>query len=303
MFLSSAVQYLSPFFAILGPIVWSPQTGTWHWSAFVVPLSDLLWFNWRILQFFRLLGTGFWILLVFLYFVIFWIFSVFENLSFWSPVVNSWIFSISRISCSGWFLFCAVCRFGRQQTTMYTPGPCDQRPLPPSTPQHSTPPTQPHPTASQPHPTTFFSRPLTRPHTLTTYHNTLETRMHGPSKTTLSQRVSPSTAGEMEDAVQARTSNTRNTASTRSGDTGGKGQTTLVRVNEGGRRNRWVHIFEVCRLFFSLREGDYIDWRYHMLDVSFELRGIFGMHVAVLCLCPCVSTARGFTSLPTGGGV
>ena len=138
---------------------------------------------------------------------------------------------------SFWLFFVLYCLQVRQ-TTMYTPGPSDQRPLPPSTPQHSTPPTQSHPTASQPHPTTFYSRPLTRPHTLTTYHNTLETRMHRPSKTTLSQRVSPSTAGEIEDAVQARTSNTWNTASTRSGDTGEKGQTTLVRVNEGGRRNR-----------------------------------------------------------------
>jgi len=30
---------------------------------------------------------------------------------------------------------------------------------------------------------------------------------------------------------------------------------------------------------------------------------VFGMHVAVLGLCPCVTTPRGFTPLPTGGGV
>jgi len=30
MFLFGAVQYLSPFFAVLGPIVWSLQAGTWH---------------------------------------------------------------------------------------------------------------------------------------------------------------------------------------------------------------------------------------------------------------------------------
>ena len=56
IFLFSAVQLLSPFFAVLGPIVWSPQTETWHWSSFVVPISDL--FKWRIVQFFRLLVTA-----------------------------------------------------------------------------------------------------------------------------------------------------------------------------------------------------------------------------------------------------
>jgi hypothetical protein len=44
---------ISSFFEVLGPIVWSHQIGTWHWSALVVPISDR--FNWRILQFFRLL--------------------------------------------------------------------------------------------------------------------------------------------------------------------------------------------------------------------------------------------------------
>jgi len=34
---------------VLGPIVWSPQTGTRHWNAFLVPISHL--FNWTILQF------------------------------------------------------------------------------------------------------------------------------------------------------------------------------------------------------------------------------------------------------------
>ena len=33
---------------ILGHIVWSLQTGTWHWRAFVVPISDLI--HQRILQ-------------------------------------------------------------------------------------------------------------------------------------------------------------------------------------------------------------------------------------------------------------
>jgi len=36
------------FLKILGTIVWSLQTGTWHWRAFVVPISDLL--HQRILQ-------------------------------------------------------------------------------------------------------------------------------------------------------------------------------------------------------------------------------------------------------------
>jgi len=37
---------------ILGHIVWSLQTGTWHWRAFVVPISDLI--HQRILQIFCL---------------------------------------------------------------------------------------------------------------------------------------------------------------------------------------------------------------------------------------------------------
>jgi len=50
---------------------------------------------------------------------------------------------------------------------------------------------------------------------------------------------------------------------TRAGVTlgGGGGETTRVHVNERGGRPQRVHIFEVCRLFFSLREGDYIDSR------------------------------------------
>ena len=40
------------FLKILGHIVWSLQTGTWHWRAFVVPISDLI--HQRILQIFCL---------------------------------------------------------------------------------------------------------------------------------------------------------------------------------------------------------------------------------------------------------
>ena len=40
------------FLKILGHIVWSLQTGTWHWRAFVVPISDLI--HLRILQIFCL---------------------------------------------------------------------------------------------------------------------------------------------------------------------------------------------------------------------------------------------------------
>ena len=35
--------------------------------------------------------------------------------------------------------------------------------------------------------------------------------------------------------------------------TRGGGETTLVRVAQGGRRHWRVHIFEFCRLFFSLK--------------------------------------------------
>jgi len=44
------------FFEVLGPNVWFLQTGTWHWSVFVVPTSDLL--NWRTLQCFWLLALS-----------------------------------------------------------------------------------------------------------------------------------------------------------------------------------------------------------------------------------------------------
>ena len=37
-------------------------------------------------------------------------------------------------------------------------------------------------------------------------------------------------------------------------------KTSSTRVIEGGMRHRQVHVFELCRLFFSHREGDYIQW-------------------------------------------
>jgi len=109
---------------------------------------------------------------------------------------------------------------------------------------------------------------------------------HGPSKTTLSQWVATSTTVEMGGAVHARTSNTWQTDKHALGCHGGVGSdrphalgwhgdwgaTTLVRVNEGGRRPRRVHIFEFCRLFFSLRGGDYTDWRHHCWMSRFNFR-------------------------------
>ena len=50
------------------------------------------------------------------------------------------------------------------------------------------------------------------------------------------------------------------------------GETTRVRFNEAGRRPQRVHIVGVCWLFFSLKVVltlTEVDWRYHMLDVSF----------------------------------
>jgi len=41
---------------------------------------------------------------------------------------------------------------------------------------------------------------------------------------------------------------------------GGGGQTSSVRAIEGGMRHRQLHVFELCQLSFSPREGDYIDW-------------------------------------------
>ena len=42
--------------------------------------------------------------------------------------------------------------------------------------------------------------------------------------------------------------------------TRGGGQTSSVRAIEGGMRHRQLHVFELCQLSFSPREGDYIDW-------------------------------------------
>jgi len=42
MFLFGAVEYLSPFSTILGPIVWSLTSGTEHRGTFVVPISYLI---------------------------------------------------------------------------------------------------------------------------------------------------------------------------------------------------------------------------------------------------------------------
>ena len=62
--------------------------------------------------------------------------------------------------------------------------------------------------------------------------------MHGLSKTTLSPRVSTSTAKEMEGAVHAQASNTWEDKPTHTRVTRGGAQTTLVRVNEGGGKSR-----------------------------------------------------------------
>jgi len=42
MFLFGAVELLTPFSTVLGPIVWSLQTGTQHRVAFVVLISYLI---------------------------------------------------------------------------------------------------------------------------------------------------------------------------------------------------------------------------------------------------------------------
>ena len=57
MFLVGAVEYLSPFFAVLGPIVSSLQIGTRHRGAFEVPISYLI--ELQNLQFGRK-GMAFW---------------------------------------------------------------------------------------------------------------------------------------------------------------------------------------------------------------------------------------------------
>jgi len=83
-----------------------------------------------------------------------------------------------------------------------------------------------------------------------------DTRTYGPSNTTLSQRVSTPTAVEMVNVV---ITSTIKHLKTDQHVLGGGGQTSSVRFNDEGRRPRRIQIFKFCRLFFSLREGDYID--------------------------------------------
>jgi len=103
---------------------------------------------------------------------------------------------------------------------------------------HTTPPMQLHPTTSPPHRTTSHSRPHTRPSGGQGWRSTRTDLKHvedGQART----RV-PREGGEGK------------TTCARVTPGGVGGVTTHVRVNQGGWRPWRVHIFEDCRLFFSL---------------------------------------------------
>jgi len=101
----------------------------------------------------------------------------------------------------------------------------------------------------------------------------------------------------MEGAVhaQTRTSNTWEDRAHALGWHGGGGETTLVHINEGGRRPQWVHIFWILLTPLLSQRS---------LKTAWPLRGTFGVRNPNLCAldCPGCHNQSLTTSLPRSQG-
>jgi len=182
-------------------------------------------------------------------FVHFCLFCLILRISRFSP--------FSRISRSGCFWFCLNSRFDGQE--IHNPKPSNQWPQHPSTPYQSIPPTQPHPTTSQPHPTILYYRPHTRPSGGHGWRST-RTDLNLAEDRQEHTRVPCGGGEERPHALEYH---------------GGRGETQEVQTRHPAHppHGMSANLIKLCSgpRNIPLREGDYIDWRHNLLDVSFEL--------------------------------
>ena len=111
-------------------------------------------------------------------------------------------------------------------------------------------------TSSSFHPTPQHTSHPTTPYHLTTTPNHLSLKTSHPTQqwTYVAKKShGPQTRGRQTSTHSGATEGGGKKDHTRSGATRRDGGQPCHRVNEGGRRPRQVHIFEFCRLLFSLR--------------------------------------------------